>query len=77
MTEQAATYTTNTTHARFGQTASAIIAITEREYWERQNRELVRLSNMLCKEFGFSRSGMVEGRSVSIKALRGIVDKSG
>lgn len=77
MTEQTAAYTVSTTHGDFEQTASAIIAATEREYWERKHRELVRLDNALCKLFDFSRGGVVKGEHVSIKELRRIVDKSG
>lgn len=73
MTEQTATYTTSTTHARFGHTASAIIAATEREYWERKHRELVRLDNALCEIFSFSRAGMVKGKQVLIKDLQRII----
>lgn len=70
MTEQAAAYTISTTHGNFEQTASAIIAATEREYWERKNRELVRLSNVLCEVFNFSRGGYIKGKQVSVKELR-------
>lgn len=77
MSEQPTPYTIATTHAQFEQQASAIIAITEREYWERKHRELVRLDNMLCETFDFSRPGFVKGEQVAVKTLRGVVDKTG
>lgn len=73
MTEQPANYIVSTTHVQFEQTASAIIAITEREYWEQKHREIVRLDNALCEIFSFSRAGMVKGKQVLIKDLQRII----
>ncbi len=67
-------YTTTTTHAAFQQQA-AIIEATDREYWANKHAELVRLDDWLCETFGFSRAGRVKGEAVTVKTLRGIVDK--
>jgi len=66
--------TVTTTLDEFPQYATAIIEATDREYWEPKHRLLVRLDNYICRIFKFSRSGMVRGKVVPIKALRTMVD---
>jgi hypothetical protein len=47
-------------------------------YWEMEHRRIMQYSNWLCKTFGFSRSGFVQGENIPVKDLRKLVfvDKS-
>ncbi len=71
MSEQTVPYIADTSR-----TTAAILELTEREFWANKNRELVRMSDLLCKAHGLSRSGMVKGKRVTVAKLRQIVDKT-
>lgn len=55
---------------------AAIAAATSRDRWAQIHAEIVRVDNVLCETYGFSRPGVVKGEFISVKALRQIVDKT-
>jgi hypothetical protein len=42
-------------------------------YWEMEHRRVTQYSDWLCKTFGFSRSGVVQGQVIPVKELRKLV----
>jgi len=55
---------------------AAIAAVASRERWAQIHAENVRIDNVLCETYGFSRPGYAKGKRVSVATLRRIVDKT-
>jgi hypothetical protein len=55
------------------------VASLPQSYWEMEHRRVTQYSDWLCKTFGFSRSGVIQGEVIPVKSLRKLVfiDKDG